>query len=519
MVLAGVGGLSAKTMLNLNDNFLNPSESTQLSDKYWYATGLNFNDVRGFISNHKCKGFGSYYKSCLSAVIQNVGAYNLKISPNAGSLIKSSKSDYFEEKSEKELMHIFGKGELNINFDEALDVMFAAESESKRPALAGKLINAFMSVYFDPHTYLMPSDFYLEVGSKMERSKYFVGISYQKEKGDFYIRKLAKNSDAELAGFKINDRILSINSFKTKNLRYSEMSSLLKDETAANMQFEILRDQKVMRINMQRSLRQLSYVQYNEIGPDKSYGLLTLGKFSAGACAETAKILKNVNKSRVSGLVVDLRDNPGGQLDEAACIQGLFLGENKKAYYIDYFSSIKPNEVVLTSEKQIYKGPVVVLINSQSASAAELVAGSFQEYGRALAIGERTFGKGTFQEPERWGANSKISLFKTQGYYLLPSRNSTQIEGVKPDVELPSASFGKRESDLFFNPVAVPKFKYEKTKSALATEKFIYSDCDTNKAEALISDLYLQQSLKYLGCAKAIKKQLAVQSRSATMIN
>ena len=185
---------------------------------------------------------------------------------------------------------------------------------------------------------------------------------------------------------------------------------------------------------------------------------------------------------------------------------GLFLGKNKKAYYVEYFDAKKANEVVLTSEARAYNGPLVVLVNSASASAAELLAGGLQEYRRALIIGEMTFGKGTFQESEEWVLNSKISLFKTQGLYRLPSRNSTQLVGIKPNVELHAeVSPVKRESAAFYNPVQLQKNSqknsYGKLKASEVVEFYTYRQCfDTENFET--DDVYLHESIRYLSCAQ-----------------
>ena len=162
--------------------------------------------------------------------------------------------------------------------------------------------------------------------------------------------------------------------------------------------------------------------------------------------------------------------------------------------------------MVLTSEERAYSGPMVVLVNSASASAAELIAGGLQEYKRALVIGEMTFGKGTFQESEEWLLNEKISLYKTQGLYLLPSRNSTQLVGIKPNVELHAElSPVKRESAAFFNPVSIQKNKYAKLKANEVVEFFTYTQCfDADNFET--EDIYLRESVRYLSCAQFNEK-------------
>lgn len=506
MVLAGVGGLSAKTFNSLHSG----GENAKNIEKYWQETGINFQEIGQLVSNEKCYSTEIYFKACLFAVIENAIRFDLKLASNSGQFEKIPKTERLDEKSEKELLLMYSRNGNGLDFTTLLNQLFSLETEARQPFLAAQLINSFLSVYFDPHTYIMPANFYDEVGSKLARSKFFVGIAYEKINGDFFIRKISKNSDADQAGLKINDRIAEINGFNIKGASYSAVSTILRNENSTDFNFKVQRNNRIVGVTVKRTYRELSHVQYNELAARKNYGLITLSKFNSGVCQAIVAELKTAEKNRVSGqisgLILDLRDNPGGQLNEAACVAGLFLGKNKKAYYVEYFDAGKANEVVLTSEVRAYSGPMIVLVNSASASAAELLAGGLQEYKRALVIGEMTFGKGTFQESEEWLLNSKISLYKTQGLYLLPSRNSTQLVGIRPNVELHAeTSPVKRESAAFFNPVSLQKNNYAKLRANEVVEFYTYKQCfDTDHLET--EDIYLRESIRYLSCAQYNEK-------------
>ncbi len=511
MVLAGIGGISAKTAYFLKSK----SEETKRLESFWSETGIGYKEVSQLVTNQKCHSSQKYFNACINSVLQNSMDYNLKISPVSGQLIRLQLSDRFEEKSERELLQSFLQKEAPIDFDKSIQQLMSLEAENKRPALAANLINSFLSVYFDPHTYILPEQFYDDVGAKIERSKFFVGISYEKRNGFFYVQKVSKNSDAELAGLKSRDKIIAINGTRLRDLPYSAVSRILKDESAQELNFEIVRGTSHELISLKRSYRKLNHVQYNAVAGSEGLGLLTLSKFNPGVCAEIATLLKKMSSENLTGLILDLRDNPGGLLSEASCIAGLFLGKNKKAYYVEYFDALRPNEVVLTSEKQHYQGPLMVLVNSTSASASELLAGGLQEYRRAYIIGETTFGKGTFQEPEEWGQNSKVSLFKTQGFYLLPSRNSTQILGVKPDYEIKTSQRAKSEGHLFFNPVAARSFTYSQLKKSEVESSYLFSEnCLKSKKIQLTDDVYLDESHRRISCIKN-KKELTTLAQSA----
>lgn len=502
MVLAGVGGLSAKTIDYLRSN----GENGKNIENYWQQTGINFQEIDQLVSNEKCYSTEIYFKACLNTIVENAIRFDLKLAADSGQFEKIQKDEHLDEKSEKELLQMYSRNSLGVDFTGLINQLFSLEKEGRRPFLAAQAINSFLSVYFDPHTYILPSTFYDEVGSKLARSRFFVGIAYEKNNGEFFIRKISKNSDAEMAGLKINDKIAEINGFSVKGVSYAAVSAILRNENSNDFNFKVQRKNSVINVTVKRSFRELSHVQYNELSTKKKYGLMTLSKFNDGVCRAMANELKAAEKKQIAGLILDLRDNPGGQLDEAACIAGLFLGKNKKAYYVEYFDANKANEVVLTSEPRTFSGPMVVLVNSASASAAELLAGGLQEYNRALVIGETTFGKGTFQESEEWLLNEKISLYKTQGLYLLPSRNSTQLIGIKPDVELRAeTSPVKRESSAFFNPVGLQKSNYAKLRTDEMVEIYTYKQCfDTDHFET--EDVYLRESVRYLSCAQYNKK-------------
>lgn len=503
-VLAGVGGLSAKTLSSFYSNV----ESTKKIEIYWQDTGLSMEDIKPLISNDKCYSSEKYFEACLNVIVENALSFKLKLSTETGQLVPVAKQDHFDEKTEKQLLEFYKDQVSFVDFDKLLQDIVALEIPSKKPMLTAKLINSFLSVYFDPHTYVLPANFYDEVSGKIARSKFFVGLSYEKISGEFYIKKIAKNSDAELAGLKLNDKIISINSVKLRDKAYSEVSSILKNEQTSELEFEVERKQQIISIELRRTYRELSHVQYNTMGTEKKYGIITLSKFNSGACGEIAAKLHQAKEEQVSGLILDLRDNPGGQLSEASCISGLFLGKNKKAYYVEYFDQEKSNEVALTSDEKVYEGPMVVLVNSFSASASELLAGGLQDYKRALIIGERTFGKGTFQEPEQWALKSTVSLFKTQGIYLLPSRNSTQLSGVIPDVVLNVETDTRREDVAYFRPVRVKYTNYNKLRNSEIEKDFSFSSCKV-QLNTSAEDIYLSHGLDYLGCVQKTDINLA----------
>jgi carboxyl-terminal processing protease len=510
IVLAGAGGLSAEAFMSAGSK----SESSKKLENYWSETGLSRADAEIMISNAKCASSKLYYRGCLSALIQNALSLKLKLSEKTGRLESVTDTSPYEEMTEADLIAHYSHLKNSPDFEQSLRVLFSKTEEPREAMLAAQLINSFMSVYMDPHTYILPEQYYSQVHSKIERSKFFVGLSYERKSGELLIKKIIRNSDADLAGLKPFDKLLAINGKRTAELTYSAISSILRDEKASEFTFEIERSGSPQKIRLKRSYRTVSNVQYNDLNAEKRTGLLTLTKFSKGVCSEVQNILR---EKKPEALVVDLRDNPGGQLSEVACLAGVFLGKDKKAYYIEYLDVTAPNELVLTTEDLAFSGPVGVLVNSRSASASETLAGALKEYKRAVIIGRRTFGKGTFQEPEPWVLNPQISLFKTQGRYLLPSRNSTQAVGVKPDVELAQEPDEKREKDIYFRPLPSADEKYPPLRAGELVKKFDYEKCSHDLKLKKEGDIYLSTAQQVLDCTTGRGSMLAQAGQSQSL--
>lgn len=454
LILAGVGVTSAKTYFSTDKTVEKNLEN------YWLETGLGSKELFELVSNENCQSSEKYFLSCINSIIQILPKFHLKISSENGFVSSDNQASIYDGRSEKQnllpFLQMYEKQNNKlINFEQIWSGLLAKDNaEVSKSYLIATGINAFLSIYKDPHTYIMPSQYFEEVGSRFERSNLFVGVSLEKENSIVYIRKVFKNSDADAAGLKPQDQVLEINGAAVQKMNLFDISTMLKNPDLKTFAVKIKRDGFDQNLQITRSFKKINHViAEKELGL-RNYSVITLSKFSHGVCAEVSKKIKNLSTDNVAGMVLDLRDNPGGELNEAACIAGLFLGINKKIYAIKYFDPLKSDEVALTTGSLLYTGPLVILINASSASASELLAGALQDYNRAVLVGEKTFGKGTFQEGELWKKNSRITLFKTQGFYLLPSGMSPQIKGIKPDLVQEENRVKISEGISFFNPIA-----------------------------------------------------------------
>ncbi len=454
LILAGVGVTSAKTY------FLSSKTTEKKAEAYWQDTGLNSKELFQLISNSNCQSSEKYFLACVNSVIQILPKFHLKLSSQNGlittSVLASEDDGHTEKENLQAFIKMYEKQSNNlVNFELIWhDLLEKEPSESSKSYLVGIGINGFLSVYKDPHTYILPSQYFEEVGSKFERSNLFVGLAFERKENRIFVRKVFKGSDAEAAGLKAKDEILELNGIKSEQLNLFDISTILRETEAKQFKFNIRRNKSTDSIEVKRSFKKLNHVLVEKESGLRDYSVITLAKFSRGVCAEVSKKIKAMTDESIAGMILDLRDNPGGELNEAACLAGLFLGINKKIYSVKYFDPLKSDEVVLTTGSLLYTGPLVVLVNSSSASASELLAGALQDYNRAALVGERTFGKGTFQEGEIWSKNSQITLFRTQGFYLLPSGVSPQLKGITPDLIQDEERVTQREETTYFNPIS-----------------------------------------------------------------
>lgn len=502
VVLAGVGGLSAKTTVFSSAPH---SDSAKKLEKYWTESGISEKELFDLISNSNCRSSEKYFLACMNSVVDVLSDNHKHLLPMTGEIEKSEGVELDSEDTEKqrliEYAQLYTKPEnKKIDFEKIWHTVLDEEKEDSKAYRISAGINAFLSVYKDPHTYILPENYYEEVGSQLERSNTFVGVSFEKNKSKTIVRKVFTNSDAELGGLQSFDEVIKINNTDVEKLNLLEISQILRDAKVAQFNFHVLRQGERKTIEIKRSYKNLSHVQFKVLTGIKNFAIITLTKFSRGVCEEIANQIKTHADQNIDGMVLDLRDNPGGQLDEAACLAGLFLGMNKKTYSVEYFDPLKSSEVVLSTGSLLYSGPLVVAINSSSGSASELLAGALKDYRRALLVGEKTFGKGSFQESEIWSKNSKVNMFRTQGYYLLPSQTSPQLIGIQPDIEVDEQHMKLREENLYFNPlpnlneIATSDLSRRKNYEESLQKCLDYSEVLAQK------DPVMQKSLQVLSC-------------------
>lgn len=456
-VLAGIGGISAGLHAAQTQSKLEISKI----EEYWSKSDLQESELRKLVNDKTCHLSEKYFLACVNSVNNALALTSERLGLTGEIWPAYNETTSLDNFKEKETLAPFSKiykEHINssFSFDNLWDLILAkAGPKTPLKYLLAQGINGYLSVSKDPHTYILPMAYFDQVSSQSDRSPFFVGLSFEKDHhGQLRIKKVVRNSDAAASGLIAGDIVNSINGQKAESLSLSDAGQILKDRNIRIFNFIIKRDGATLVKNIQRTYRVLSQVYAEVVPGPRNFGVITISKFSKNTCSEVSTAILEMVDKNISGLVLDLRDNPGGHLSEAACLTGLFIGENKTIYSVEYFDLSKSNEVVLTSAERIYSGALAVLVNTNSASAAELFAGAIQEYRRGIVIGAKTFGKGTFQEIESWDKSTNIGFFRTKGFYLLPSGRSTQFYGVTPDIELDEAKASdSSEETNYINPI------------------------------------------------------------------
>lgn len=267
----------------------------------------------------------------------------------------------------------------------------------------------------------------------------FGGLGLQVGMKDNIITVIAPIDDtpAKRAGIKAGDKIVKINGELTQGLDLEKSVKLMRGEPGTKITLTIVRDgvDKPFDITIERAIINVKSVKARMLDP--GFGYVRIAQFQSDTTEQLHdalhQLVKDNDNRPLKGLVLDLRNNPGGVLQAAVGVVDTFVNKGLIVYTdgrdADSKMSFKAHE-----GDMLHGAPIVVLVNGGSASASEIVSGALQDDGRALIAGERTFGKGSVQSIMPLSNGGALRL--TTARYFTPSGRSIQGEGIKPDVEV-----------------------------------------------------------------------------------
>jgi carboxyl-terminal processing protease len=390
-------------------------------------------------------------------------------------VISRVKEDYVDEKTDKDLMESAASGILSS---------------------------------LDPHSSYMNEEDLKEIQVQTKGEFGGVGIEITMEMMVVKVVSPIEDTPAFKAGIKAGDYIIKVEGETVVGMTITDVVKKLRGKPGSDVKVTILRKEEKtpFEVKLTREIIKVRAVRSAQFG-DVAY--VKINTFSEqafqGLEKELKKLKSKIGEKNIKGLVLDLRNNPGGLLDQAIKVSGAFLNKGQDIVSIKGRNEKAKEYKDESDEDLIANLPIVVLINEGSASASEIVSGALQDNKRAVIMGVKSFGKGSVQTviPLK---NNKGALRLTTSLYYTPSGKSIQAHGIEPDIEVTNAKIEKTESKLLDRgseadlkghiEVKLQQFVEESKKEKLTDEnlKLYEEDYQLARAVDLVRGVGLYQS-------------------------
>lgn len=356
----------------------------------------------------------------------------------------------------------------------------------------------------DPHSsYLGPEDF-RDLQESTSGKFGGLGLEVGTEEGFIKVITPIDDTPAAAAGIKTGDIIIKLDDENVKGMDVNDAIERMRGAPGTKIKLTIMREgeNKPLEFNLKRAEISVASTKLKLLEPN--FGYIRLTQFQENSGPETVDALRKLaknNKAPLEGLVLDLRNNPGGILDAAVQVVDAFVDEG----LIVYTKGRIPSSDVsyeASADTEAPDLPLVVLINGGSASASEIVAGALQDHGRAVIMGTQSFGKGSVQTVLPLNGDHALKL--TTARYFTPKGRSIQAQGIIPDIQVNTGSF-KADGDTHYYKEADLKGHLENNKEASATP----SDAEL-LAKLANDDYQLYQALTLLKGMALVKPKPVV---------
>ena len=346
-----------------------------------------------------------------------------------------------EDADTYELLNLFGE------VMERAKVSYVEDVSDKK--LIESAINGMLSS-LDPHSSFLDDQSFKYMSEQTKGKFGGLGIEVTMENGVVKVVSPIDDTPASKAGLKPGDYITNIDGEAVMGMTLNDAVDKMRGKIGSKVKLTIRRiNEKPLEVTLKREEIKIQSVKNSIKADDVVY--IRISSFSEDVDTMTAKAIKDAKKKlgdKLKGVVIDVRNNPGGLLDQAVNVSDLFLD---KGEIVSTRSRNEEDTVKYTAkEGDIAKGlPIVVIINDGSASASEIVAGALQDHKRAIILGEKSFGKGSVQAVIPLGKYGAMRL--TTARYYTPSGRSIQAKGIEPDIEVKPAKVEVLDTGVGFS--------------------------------------------------------------------
>jgi len=347
---------------------------------------------------------------------------------------------------------------------EFTEVFGKIKSDYVEPIEDKKLINQAINGMLsglDPHSAYLDQDAFKDLQVSTQGEFGGLGIEVGMEDGFVKVVSPIEDTPAYIAGIKSGDLIIKLDDTPVKGLTLNDAVKRMRGKPNSKITLTLLRkgELKPLVITLMRAVIQIKSVKSRMLDP--SYGYVRITQFQEHTGEDLVKALEGLakqNKGPLQGLVLDLRNDPGGLLNGAVAVSAAFLPKDSLVVYTE--GRTEDAKMRLSASKEYYvRGsqsdylknlpawtktvPMIVLVNGGSASASEIVAGALKDQKRAIIMGTQTFGKGSVQSILPLGNGTAIKL--TTARYYTPNGNSIQAKGITPDITVEDATVSETE--------------------------------------------------------------------------